>query len=1247
MNAPANPKTSSSPASASSTRSRLYLRPRTKVWALALCFVLMIGASVWAVLQQVRPDPMDTSWRATILYPHETNPYARLQAVSCANEYACRLNSVAVNGTDALPEVWAVGNVGLVLHRAAGQTKWEQLTISAVEESAPPKPIPTPTPFDKKKAAARPTSTPTPTPAATPTPTPDQRVPVPYLLGLSEDDARKLAESQGFTVAVEYESGSNAANQSAQSKAPNQSAQQSAPPRQVVVKQFPQPKSLAPQKSTITITMGRAPASKASLFDKLLPKVYAAELDKQPQPQGTPLPSLSPEQTQRALTAAPNARPVPVVLSPLNDDLLHVACESGECRIFGRSGRIYKIVTSTNWSFTTARFSGVPAAELDSFSLAQFTPDGQAVYGEGGGPLYKCDFHASDKAPLFTCIVSIGKGLDLQLPEGRVLQRFLIPSDSSGISFSPVRVVADRQYATDRLGAHGDVLSAAFNSKLVVAVGEHGAILTSTDNGHTWLHETQGPEGAAPNHKLPALWYWLLAGLFMVISSVVVAIPVVPPVAEVSVADWAVTDAPLKPGDIDSLNFTPMALGLSRFIRNPKTQPPVTIAIEGEWGEGKSSVMSLLEGDLKKSRYCPVWFNAWHHQSEEQLLAALLEHIKEQAIPPWWHIDNWIFRARLLRSRMGRKWPVVVVLAIVFASTAAYEISSHGIDEFIQSPTNIIPYKDQILGMFKPKDGSNQSSKDKADQSSKDKPGEAASAGAKASGTQSSAQEPSDQKPCNPGDKCDPGDLRHLGLIASFFGLLGAILKIAKAFGIDSSKLTDNLRDVTTIKDVKPDPGIRRQFAREFGDLCEAWSWGGRRVIIFIDDLDRCRPESVVIVLESINFLTTAGDCMIVLGMAQKQVTHAVGLGFKDIAQSQQAYLDGCNTEQEKAIARFKYGELYIKKLVNIVALLPKTTPEQRRKVLESRAAEARRQDEQVKAAALTGWRTGLWEWLSESGRLAVKFAPVMAMLLAIVISMLVGYQKGAAPASDQQQGGSANTSSTPPSSPINEGKQSNEPAATKSGEAKPLLYHRPTDEQAKLKEAEGFTGGSWWSYSSSALLLVIFFGLFGYQLSARTNQDAQNSPEFEKSLELWGEYIVGLCDTPREIKRALNDLRYQAMTRRMNGPSSTRGERLSRTLRQLVTGRKEKDPVEARVDEAALPPLKAAALASLSDDEEKRFLGKDADTTYPGITETMKMLLGMKAKHIELFGRWIGAPAPEPPEPPDPSGDKAHASAA
>jgi hypothetical protein len=107
------------------------------------------------------------------------------------------------------------------------------------------------------------------------------------------------------------------------------------------------------------------------------------------------------------------------------------------------------------------------------------------------------------------------------------------------------------------------------------------------------------------------------------------------------------------------------------------------------------------------------------------------------------------------------------------------------------------------------------------------------------------------------------------------------------------------------------------------------------------------------------------------------------------------------------------------------------------------------------------------------------------------------------------------------------------------------------------------------------------------------------------------------------------NDLRYQAMTRRNNGPSSTRGEILIRAIRQVVTRYREQVVPQPHVDEAALPPLKALELAALEEKEWKPFLDPK-DLIVEG-SENFKLLTEIKIEHLKQFERWIGKGASEP----------------
>ena len=74
-----------------------------------------------------------------------------------------------------------------------------------------------------------------------------------------------------------------------------------------------------------------------------------------------------------------------------------------------------------------------------------------------------------------------------------------------------------------------------------------------------------------------------------------------------------VIDQPAK-ADEDRLNMTAYAEALTEFIAN--AQSPLTIALQGEWGSGKTSLMNALEGSLVDKEggpYLGVWINTWQY----------------------------------------------------------------------------------------------------------------------------------------------------------------------------------------------------------------------------------------------------------------------------------------------------------------------------------------------------------------------------------------------------------------------------------------------------------------------------------------------------------------------------------------------------------------------------------------------------------------------------------------------------------
>ncbi len=478
----------------------------------------------------------------------------------------------------------------------------------------------------------------------------------------------------------------------------------------------------------------------------------------------------------------------------------------------------------------------VPALELQSVDFLEDAQHGWAV-GEGG-----------------TILTTVDGG-----------QSWRPQASGTATSLSAVQFLAD--------GQHG------------WAVGDGGTILTTPDGGQSWRQLENYARGPAP-------WTYLLwAGAFACLLAGARWLPPDTEQQPESVADRLASDRPLGPRDPDPLGYRRIAAGLSRFLRNEKTEPPLTIEITGQWGSGKSSLMNLLRADLERFDFRPVWFNAWHHQKEEHLFAALLAAVRDQAVPGWWSAPGLLFRARLLRrrTRANLAW-TILILAVIGLSLGW---------TFVRWPQISPVLGDWVSDMWARITAGGETAGSETDRL------DALIAGLKA---------------------LSP----VLGILPALLGLWVAVRNRLGSWQLSPAKLMASLGERVRVKELDAQLGFRHEFAAGFEEVCEALH--PRTLVIIIDDLDRCRPEQVVETLEAVNFLVTAGPRYVILGVAPEQVMRCVGLGFKEIAAEMAS--PGAESNDGGRSWRREFARNYLEKLINVEVPVPSFASEDARKIV-------------------------------------------------------------------------------------------------------------------------------------------------------------------------------------------------------------------------------------------------------------------------------------------------------------------------
>ncbi|HET7234254.1 MAG TPA: P-loop NTPase fold protein [Longimicrobium sp.] len=312
----------------------------------------------------------------------------------------------------------------------------------------------------------------------------------------------------------------------------------------------------------------------------------------------------------------------------------------------------------------------------------------------------------------------------------------------------------------------------------------------------------------------------------------------------------------------DQLGFDHYVQAFADLIESPQTQPPLTIGIFGSWGMGKSFLLKHIARELQRRekrlgatpRNGPVIhvvrFNAWEYNATERIWPGLVRKVMDEVDGrlTWWNFPSlWVQRIdrrywqNFIRTSRAN-WGHLLVLAGVVAVVV-----------YLLDPNwKQIPLLKHLQG-------------------ESDFKLAAAAVGALAA-------------------------LLKL-LVDTFLSPLGnwvaamsaprdrygAPIDYMREIREDLRLLDVRLRNGAPLDDSDDDNFKNDTQRKAAARRAEARKTRLGRVLIVIDDLDRCEPDKAVEVLQAINLLLNFDSFIVCMGIDARVITGAVEKHYKDL----------------------------------------------------------------------------------------------------------------------------------------------------------------------------------------------------------------------------------------------------------------------------------------------------------------------------------------------------------------------------
>jgi len=334
------------------------------------------------------------------------------------------------------------------------------------------------------------------------------------------------------------------------------------------------------------------------------------------------------------------------------------------------------------------------------------------------------------------------------------------------------------------------------------------------------------------------------------------------------------SDKPLNDAAVDRLQFAAYADALADLLDNPETDTPLTIAINAQWGAGKTSLAKLVERRLeqraRQRSQAPAivcWFNAWSHDDAPHLGAAFAADVAKTADRkrPWWRRLIWPLPTAMLNpeQRWKRRLKMAGAVLLIVGASALFPGPRRALQQAFAPNNDVLDVLRELFG------------------------------------------------------SSHVGAAVLLLVLFAFWRKVFAIAQSAARFIDDprSEAAKGSIEDVST---------QLRQLIEQSTHVRRRWlivPRDPRRFIIFVDDLERCRPPRAVEVCEVASQLLGHPNVITVLIADMTSIAKSAEIKYsKHLG-------DGDSRASTLPLPSGSYGRLYLQKIVQIQFNLPPSPP--------------------------------------------------------------------------------------------------------------------------------------------------------------------------------------------------------------------------------------------------------------------------------------------------------------------------------